>query len=198
MEVYRNLRLITLAVVAMVIIDAINQPVILLLGMFAPEFFAANITPIATEVDGASAAILLLTMLIFGYWIYAAGRNVTDAGVAELKFTPAARIWWFAVPFANFVMPFQGMRELWNASHGEPRLETNHWLVSSWWALWLINNVTANLGGILTRGEQSGTMLSWAIAATGAPLAVVAIVLVRSIAAAQQRAGPQELIKVFA
>jgi Domain of unknown function (DUF4328) len=198
LQTYRNLSLLTAIVIGLVILEAVNQPVVMLIVQFAPTFFAAHVAPIANVVDGASVVILLLTMVVFSYWIYAAGRNLSDSGVEELQFTPASRIWWFAVPFANLVMPFRGMRELWNASQGKIDLNENHMLISAWWALWLINNVTANIVNFVMRDDQTSLTPLWIIAATGAPLAVAAIKLLRGIAAAQRQTGPHELSEVFA
>lgn len=90
------------------------------------------------------------------------------------------------------------MRELWNASHGKIDLNENHMLISVWWAFWLINNVAANIVNFVMRDDPTSMTPLWVIAATGAPLAVAAIMLLRGIAAAQRQTGPQELSEVFA
>ncbi|WP_163360139.1 DUF4328 domain-containing protein, partial [Enterobacter hormaechei] len=64
----------------------------------------------------------LLTMCVFAWWIFRAGKNLVALGYVSLAFTPAVRIWWFLVPLANLVIPYHGMRELWNASHGKADL----------------------------------------------------------------------------
>lgn len=84
MQTYRNLSLLTAIVIGLVILEAVNQPVVMLLIQFAPSFFATLVAPVADIVDGASGVILILTMVVFSYWIYAAGRNLNDSGVGGL------------------------------------------------------------------------------------------------------------------
>lgn len=193
----RQLQLLMMIVTAMVTIDALWNPVVLLMAKLVPAFFAANITPIADIVDTGALILKLLTMIVFGRWIYVAGRNLVEAGFEDLEFTPAARIWWYAVPFANLVKPFQGMRELWNASRGTTPYDLNDGLIGTWWALWLINSLTGNLAARLGGPGDGGTMVT-IDAIAGILLAPVAILLVRRITAAQQRLTGAALAEIFA
>ena len=126
----RDLRVLTLLVIVMVIIDALWNPIILLGAAAFPIGFRSLITPIASTVDTGFVIFRLATVVMFCCWIYIAGRNLVAADVDDLDFTPGARIWWFAVPFANLVKPFQGMRELWNASRNVWPVETNNAIVA--------------------------------------------------------------------
>jgi hypothetical protein len=53
---------------------------------------------------------------------------------------PAATIWWYLAPFANFVMPYNVMREIWSVSGGG---SAN--LLKLWWGLFILSNLVSAL-----------------------------------------------------
>lgn len=193
----RDLRPLTHFVTAMVVIDALMTPLLLVSAALFPEGYTENVIPVAQQIDGAVLIFTLLTFVVFSRWIYVAGRNLVEAGYQDLEFTPGSRIWWFAVPIANFVKPYQGMRELWNASHGESAYTLGSGLVGLWWAIWLGRSL---FGTVLSMaaGPDSGTGPLWLQSAADAALAVVAITMIRRIAEAQTKLGTEELAEVFA
>lgn len=194
----RDLTMRTMVLAIMVALDALATPVILLAALAAPEAYVANVVPIADAVDGAALLFKLVTMIVFAWWIHTAGRNLLAAGYEDLEFSPASRIWWFAVPFANFVKPFQGMRELWNASHGNSDYTQGSGLVATWWALWLGSRLARLVANGLAGESDSGTGPFWVEAAFDVPLAIVAILLIRGIARAQKQLAEPALVEVFA
>lgn len=189
----RNLGGLAAAVIVMVAINALVTPVVVMCAWFAPTFYTTQIGPIASTMYAGALIFTIATMIVFAIWIHRAGKNLVDAGLDSLEFTPAARIWWFFVPFANLVKPLHGMRELWNASHGDWPYDRNQPLLATWWALWLISGFAANLA----RRVQLPALIL-ASAAIGIALAVVAIMLVRSITAAQGNLGDRALTEIFA
>lgn len=194
----RDLTMRTMVLAIMVALDALATPVILLSALAAPEAYVANVVPVADAVDGAALLFKLVTMIVFAWWIHTAGRNLLAAGYEDLEFSPASRIWWFAVPFANFVKPFQGMRELWNASHGNSDYTQGSGLVATWWALWLGSRLARLVANGLAGESDSGTGPFWVEAAFDVPLAIVAILLIRGIARAQKQLAEPALVEVFA
>jgi hypothetical protein len=193
----RSLGTLTTIVSAMVVLDALITPAILSWGALLPESYTATILPIADQVDLATICLRIATLIVFGRWIYVAGDNLKRAGYDDLEFTPASRIWWFAVPFACLVKPFQGMRELWNASHGNSNYQEGNGLVSTWWALWLLGTLVTLVTNRMASTE-SGTMPYWIDAAAGLPLAAVAILMIHRIAEAQTGLAQPALAEVFA
>ena len=199
----RDLRGLTMAVSVMVVINMLVTPIVI----FAPPFFPELYPIVDSDMPtGPSVAfvftvlgITLLTWILFGRWIYLAGQNLVEAGYQDLEFTPAARIWWFAVPIANLYKPFQGMRELWNASHGNQDYSSETApLVAIWWALWLLSGF-ASLGlGLFLGWSESGVVSDWISAALELALAVVAIMMIRRIAEAQTQLSDPRLAEVFA
>lgn len=192
-----NLRLLTPIVIIMVVIDALLRPLILVGAWLSPGTFRFYVTPIAATVDGSVLGFKILTMIVFARWIYVAGRNLVEAGMDELDFTPAARIWWFFVPVASLFKPFQGMRELWNASRNVWPHDTNESLVSVWWGLWLLANFIGYFVAVLSQ-EGQGLLGLWLSCAAEIAVAVVAIVMIRGIARGQEQLGGSELSEVFA
>lgn len=196
--VMRDLRLLATIVGIMVVVDALWNPIILAWAAFFPIAFQSQITPIAGGVDTASLAFKLATFIVFASWIYAAGRNLVAAEAEDLEFTPASRIWWFAVPFANLVKPYQGMRELWNASRNVWPIETNTPIVAVWWTVWLGSGVMAWLLTLMTGIQGGGVKGMYLISAIAVVRAVIAIILLRGISEGQRALGGATLSEVFA
>lgn len=183
---------------ALVIVDGMVVPGILGWSSLAPESYSSIVSPVAEQVDFAAIGLTIATMIVFGRWIYLAGANLESAGYEGLEFTPGSRIWWFAVPFANLVKPFMGMRELWNASHGELQYDRNHPLIVVWWALWIGNGLFAWITNMVTQGGDAPPAL-WIIQAIlGLASAVLGLALLTGITRAQMRPIEADLNEVFA
>lgn len=187
------MRTLTGVLTGMIALNAIAMPVILGTAKIAPGFYIGTITPIAETIDAGSIILSFATVVVFCVWIHRAGKNLVDAGLDALEFTPASRIWWFFVPFANLVKPFQAMRELWNASHGTWPYDTGQSLVTTWWVLWLINGTLSNVA--MRTGLPN---FLWASAMVGVASAVFAVMLIRAIADAQSTLDGQAFAEVFA
>jgi hypothetical protein len=196
--VLRDLRLLTAILAMMIVIDALWTPVILLWATIFPAAYQGLILPVATSVDIAAMVFKIATMILFCVWIYIAGGNLIQADVEDLDFTPASRIWWFIVPIACWFKPFQGMRELWNASRGILPYDTNENLVAAWWALWLISGMVAWFSGAIAGANGSNLTGLWVSSAVDIALCVVAIMLIRGIAQGQRTLDGSNLSEVFA
>ena len=198
----RDLRVLALVVSVMVVINMLLTPFVLFAPLFFPELYPIVDSDMPTGpalvFTFAALGITLLTWIVFGRWIYLAGQNLVDAGYRDLAFTPAARIWWFAVPIANFYKPFQGMRELWNASHGHDDYSGQTApLVAMWWALWLLSGFLG-LGLELFAGSAAGLTSDWINVVLEVALAIVAIAMVRRVTEAQTQLSDTRLAEVFA
>jgi hypothetical protein len=193
----RDLRLLTAILAVMIVIDALWNPIVLAWAGIFPEAFQTIVTPVASTADGMATAFKLATMILFSRWIYVAGKNLIAADVPDLEFTPGSRIWWFAIPIASLFKPYQGMRELWNASHDVVPYDINDNLVAAWWALWMLSLFAGSAFG-LASGSDSGSVLLWAGCALDVVLGVVAILVIRGIAEAQVNLDGANLAEVFA
>lgn len=195
---YRNLRTLTLVVTVMVMADALWTPVILLWATLLPAAFQTVIAPITSTVDTAALCFKIATMIVFARWIYVAGSNLVDADVMDLEFTPASRIWWFFVPIASLFKPFQGMRELWNASHGIYPSDASNSLVATWWGLWLLAYMFDYVTGVIVGPSGNNPAIAWASGGVDIAAAIAAIMMIRAIARSQEHLGGATLSEVFA
>lgn len=191
----RSLGLLTTLVSVMILVDALTLPIIMGSLRFGPAWYDVAVVRAAGTISNWLLAWKIATMLVFAGWIYVAGSNLAEAGIEDTEFTPASRIWWFFVPFANFVKPFQGMRELWNASHGNAEYRDGVGIVTAWWTLWLAGSAAAYVAITMTRqGSPNGSYLEAALILIRAP---VAIAMLRGILRAQARFSPGRLEEVF-
>lgn len=111
---------------------------------------AAELSPIATLVGLIyllSAVAYLVSVVLVSMWIHRAHANLFDAGLVGLEYTPGWSVGWFFVPIANLFKPFQAMRELWNASHGESDNYTAPAAseLSMWWGAFIVGNIADNI-----------------------------------------------------
>ena len=148
----------------------------------------------------AAAMQALLVLAVIGgaiawlIWQFRAQRNLRALGAQGLKYSPGWAVGWWFVPFANLVLPFLTVRELYKAS--DPRRGSIDWksrpthpLLGFWWAAWLGWDVLVNVGNAIAAQDrvslpgpeiaQSGILIGANAALAAA--AVLAIVLVRWI-----------------
>jgi hypothetical protein len=84
--------------------------------------------------------VLGVTGIVWLVWQHRSQANLHAAQVRELKYTPGWAVGWWLIPFANFVKPFQTVRELWKASGGDLHWrQVDTWpLIGWWWAGWIV------------------------------------------------------------
>lgn len=201
---FRDLKLLALALTILVAISALFLPVVLLLAVVDPN--GTEIQALSPAVAGIAAAIIitiylarLATLICFGIWIYRAGKNLVTVGYRDLQFSPGSRIWWFFVPIAALFKPFQGMRELWNVSHGNADYDAGNSLLTAWWTFWLLNQLAGLYVSLLANANTQAAMPGVVIVGTiSLGLAVTAILVVRRISAAQARLSTSATAEVFA
>lgn len=146
---------------------------------------------------GFDTLLLLGTAVAWLLWQYRSHENLRALGVSDLRYSPGWAVGWWFIPLASVVMPFQTMRELWQAS--EPHAGATDWkmvsltpLLGLWWAAWLLSRYvlifpalgiadTASVGALITR-----SYLYIAFSAATIAAAVMAALLVRRIATNQE------------
>jgi hypothetical protein len=136
--------------------------------------------------------VILISMLV---WVYRANRNARALGATGLESTPGLAVGWFFIPFANLVMPYRALQEIWRASGDSadwktsPRLHAVGW----WWGLWLTSALMAQAIVVMAKNIDSVAEAKQAslgfMAQTGIEtLAYVALlVMVTRIAARQEQ-----------
>jgi len=124
-------------------------------------------------------ALVFISYFAVGAWIYRAHANLLLTDAPQTEYTPGWALGWFAVPIANFFKPFQAMKALWLASHGQPAQtdETAPGLLWFWWLAW----ITSSVGGYR---DEIGTF-DIVICVSTAFSAACLIAIIRQINAAQ-------------
>lgn len=83
--------------------------------------------------------LALVTLVVFLMWVYRSTQNLRAFTKYPVRSTPGWAVGWYFVPIAFLFMPFRGMIDIWNASHGDD--SSRNWLVKVWWALVLVNAI---------------------------------------------------------
>jgi heme/copper-type cytochrome/quinol oxidase subunit 2 len=155
-----------------------------------------------TAVSVPLGILTVATIVLWCVWQFRAQANLRPLGAANLRYSPGWAVGWWFIPFANIVMPYLTVRELWKAS--DPEGGSVGWqmvkttpLLPFWWACWLGYAVLVSIGtSILASAESNGiasvpTRISvtwWSIAGQVAYIvaAVLAIQIVRQIEQRQE------------
>jgi hypothetical protein len=163
-------------------------------GSLSNESIAAN----DARQQGLAILTLLcyvVTVIVFGMWIYRANRNVRGFGATGLTFTPGWSVGYYFIPFINLVRPYQAMQEIWQASSNPHRWasEPSSPLLGVWWALWITASVLGQMVFRMSRNAtsveslQTSTLVSMFSSLADIGLTIAAISLVSQIIAMQLR-----------
>lgn len=140
-------------------------------------------------ISGGKFILYLVTIVVFGRWIFLAQRNLPELGARLLRFTPGWAVGAFFVPVVNLWAPCQAMNQLVRASR-DPRtweLEDTPAVIVIWWALWLIVQVAGDAAARTLTGEKTAaalytaTEVDLALAVASVPLYVLAWLIVRRV-----------------
>jgi Domain of unknown function (DUF4328) len=150
----------------------------------------ATANDLREQLMNAGQLILsLITVIVFGRWIYLAQKNLPELGARHLRFGPAWSVGVFFIPVLNLWAPYQAMRDLAKASR-EPRtwhLEDTPVLIIIWWILWLLTQFIGNgrLSSITSAHTidqlEFVTVLEIASGVLSVPLCLLACYIVRRI-----------------
>jgi uncharacterized protein DUF4328 len=158
----------------------------------------------AVDSEGGAAAVFgFLILMIFPtalawlLWQYRAHANLRALGADNLSYSPGWAVGWWFIPFANIVLPYLTVRELWKASDRDAsaidwKARGGAAIVAVWWAARLATQALFQSGSIFTRESLTltSTTTSSALFLAGDLVmiawAVVAILLVRGVDARQE------------
>ncbi len=136
----------------------------------------------------------VVTGVAFLKWIYRANQNCRGFGATDMKFSPRGSIGYYFVPFLNLVRPYQAMKEIWQVSRQPATWQTEKVgsLVGNWWTLWILSGVSGQMVFRMSdkaktvEGLTHATYVSIASSGIDILLCIVAILLVKEIAARQE------------
>lgn len=148
-----------------------------------------------------------VTAIAFLFWFYRAYKNLVLGEVAERKYSTRWAIGGFFIPFANLVIPYRVMAELWKGSHAlskdSPRSGWKELDLSAkvgvWWALFIIANFIEKIAGrfalhaISIEGLTWSSMISIISDIINIPAALVTIGLIKDITRMQDDARQVDL-----
>jgi hypothetical protein len=151
----------------------------------------------ATALWGFALFMFVPTAIAWLLWQHRAHANLRALGVANLSFSPGWAVGWWFIPFANIVMPYLTVRELWKASN--PDAGALEWkarggaaIVGFWWVGRLSMQALFQIGSVLSREDAflATTTSSSAFLLAGdlvvAVWAILAIMLVRGVDVRQE------------
>ncbi len=135
----------------------------------------------------------LLTAIPFLMLLSRLNHNAWSFGPKGMQFTPGWMVGWFFVPIANLVQPMLAMQEVWKVSQRGTGLWSSRpasGIVGIWWGLWIARLVISQIVRVTGQGKtievlQASTLFSMLGDLNNLALAVVALVLLRSLVRAQ-------------
>jgi hypothetical protein len=141
-------------------------------------------------------SLLLLNVVLFCVWLYRAAGNLRALGASRLEFTPGWAVGWLFVPFANLVMPYRTMRELWLASRWPSgwRIRVVVPPVLLWWLAYVLSGILGRIKHLmLVHAHGAAEVLAMSrLEITGMALFLVAVLafvnVVGDVASAQEAA----------
>jgi hypothetical protein len=171
------------------------EPVILAQAEGADEPITLN--DLLLLLVGLGALVVYISLVVaFLLWLHRVSKNVPALGNARSKveYTPGWAVGWFFIPFANLVMPYKAVREVWDKSDPAIKYEDDIMftppgsatLVLGWWIAWVASNVLSNISWRLMGDSTPGTAnfvagVDIIADASGIIAAVLAILVVRDI-----------------
>lgn len=143
---------------------------------------AANLT--GTVVTGGliAAALLYLPVIpVFLVWFYRARKNADGRGQKQGRSPGWAIGAWF-IPFANLVLPFQIMLDIWRANQPEERRSRATVLPGFWWGCWIGGGIIREVASRLesASGEPARGLDILADLLTAAA-AILLVLIVRAV-----------------
>lgn len=148
-----------------------NNPVTLVLGLLTLALAVVQIV------------VFITTVVVFLMWLYRVHENLAAFGVPrnQMQHSSAWAVGSFFVPFANLIIPYQAIREVWQKSI--PNYATMFSALSppgyfsAWWAFWIASNFADQLYFRLSWREAAATDTIEVIGAIGGILGIAAAFL---------------------
>jgi hypothetical protein len=142
-----------------------------------------------TIIIGLTQMYLFMILgITFLLWIYRVNKNLRALSGEEMRFSPGWSVGWYFIPFANIVMPYKVMKEIWQVSHRN-RAATSP-ILPIWWILWLLSCYVGNAASryafkVDETVEHAASALSFIVSdGIDVALNIVALILVTRIGVA--------------
>ena len=217
---FRSGRLLARAVIVLLALGALFELVGIGSALFQIRMLsraAAGDYPSDDEVMGndlreagvalGQVSVYVLTVVTFCVWLYRVYQNLPALGNAResLNYSPGWAVGYFFIPFANLVMPYRAVKEVWQKStpveEGEDPalawLREPSALLPAWWAAWLLSNISNNLlfrfssGAETPEGLLTISKFRLAVAVLDIAAAALAALVVKAIDERQEARSRQ-------
>lgn len=148
------------------------------------------------SVQLISIGFTILTIFVFGRWVWVASKNLWDHYV--LNYSPASNIWWHAIPIMSLFKPFDAMREIWTRSMGvsESYSDETPTHLKIWWGGWVVSSIASNIAFRISN-DYADTLFQIIAAAATAIACYFVIQIVTEITDAQAK-GIGGISEIFA
>lgn len=165
------------------------------------SYQTSTLTDVYTIILIGTLPAFIISVIAICMWIYRAHANLHESGIEGLNTSPGWAVGWYFIPFANLIMPFKSMKELWNESH---RLEASYsdsapGNITFWWAMWIIGNILSNISTRMTLTDGPNYDVGVTIAILGSICTIAAAFLILRIIQeiTQAQASHHMLAEVF-
>ena len=186
---------LTLVMAVALLNTASNVSQMILLSDFDAGRYAVNQFMILAEENDARVQVisavyffvLVLSYFVIGYWLVQANKTNRLLGGRELHFSPASTVWWHFVPFANLLMPYRTVKEIYLTSDGSNWSITDIKAASMpgffplWWFTWLVGNAVSQISFRLLRRMEDDSSIGMLQLSSGLDIMADILMFVCSI-----------------
>lgn len=161
---------------------------VMTIGLWRHPFPEGDGPPDGVQLLLALAAIiyilsLVITIVLGLVWTFRVAWNVRHLGAKGLDSSPAMSVGWYFVPFANLVMPYRALRQVYSASMDPPGwTDDMRPIMAAWWWLFILSGLLSNLGMVGGDAINALDVVAMALLTVAAALFAV---IARRIASAQ-------------
>jgi hypothetical protein len=111
-------------------------------GYFAVSPPNSGIVLVLGLIDALSVIAFVGGLITAGMWVYRVNANahVLRPGMTH---GPWGCIFWYLVPIANLIVPYEALAETWDVSVGKGRTRSGRGIVLVWWLIFLGVNIVS-------------------------------------------------------
>jgi hypothetical protein len=194
---FRSGRNLAIAAAALLAITAVVEFTLGIAWLtFEPTWRGSNLAEMVLSLlETTSGLVWIATAVLFSTWVYRATANLPALGAVATRFTPAAAVWAFFIPFVNLVRGHQVMAMIWNESQPRPLTFAGFLkarsipLVNWWWGLWIGSRVMGWIGELVSDVDGEPTWRGVLLV----PSAVAAILCLVMVLKADERQREQAI-----